>query len=97
MIRAVSVPFVPPHQIDSGVDVWPTLWRTYQDPHDMAFFYESAVMPISVYMFYSDFNFKKGAEVMNLPLREYNWELLQGNMKSNFTKAEPFTPIGGNL
>ncbi|KPI36279.1 uncharacterized protein AB675_7372 [Cyphellophora attinorum] len=81
----------------AGVDVWPTLWRTYQDPHDMAFFYESAVMPISVYMFYSDFNFKKGAEVMNLPLREYNWELLQGNMKSNFTKAEPFTPIGGNL
>lgn len=96
MIRAVSVPFVPPDQINTGVDVWPTLWRVYYDTIDMVFFYESAVTPVQVFMRFEDFNMTKGAEVMSLPLLESEWESLQGDTDGKFTKAATFEPIGGN-
>lgn len=94
MIRAVSVPFVPADQINSGVDVWPTLWRVYQDMHDMVFFYESSVEPMSLYMDFADYNMTEGSKVLRLPLDGVSWEDRYGDMKGKFVEAEPFVPLG---
>lgn len=94
MIRAVSVPFVPPDQIKTGVDVWPTLWRVYQDVHDMVFFYESAVEPMSFYMNFADFNMTEGAKVLRLGLKDARWQDRYGDMKGKFVEAGTFVPLG---
>lgn len=94
MIRAVSVPFVPPDQINTGVDVWPTLWRVYQDTHDMVFFYESSVVPMSFYMDFADFNMTSGAKVLRLGLTDADWGDRYGDMNGKFAEADTFIPLG---
>ncbi|KIW41957.1 uncharacterized protein PV06_05551 [Exophiala oligosperma] len=93
MIRAVSVPFVPKSQINAGLDVWPTLWRTYYDLQDMVFFYESSVVPISIFMYLKDYDLSKTGTVKRLDLADTDWNELYGDMKGNFTDAKIFTPV----
>jgi hypothetical protein len=94
MIRAVSVPFVPKSQINTGLDIWPTLWRVYQDSKDMVYFYESSMEPISIYMKYSDYDLSSSGKIMRLGLAEESWEDLFGDMKGKFTNATAFVPLG---
>lgn len=95
MIRSVSVPFVPEDQINTGLDIWPTLWRVYQDTKDMVFFYESAVVPISVYMNFSDYDFSSTGKIQRLGLADKSWDELYGDMKGKFTNSTGFIPLGG--
>lgn len=94
MIRSVSVPFVPKSEINTGLDIWPTLWRVYQDSKDMVFFYESAMVPISIYMQFSDYDFSSTGKILRLGLAEAQWEDLYGDMKGKFTNATAFVPLG---
>jgi len=93
MIRAVSEPLIPEDQIDKGLDIWPTLWRVYYDLKDMIYFYESAVRPISVYMYLSDYNLGKNGTVKRLDLADGNWEDLYGDAKGKFANASVFMPL----
>lgn len=94
MIRAVSVPFVPESQINTGLDVWPTLWRVYQDSKDMVYFYESSMVPISIYMRFSDYDLSSTGKILRLGLAEESWEDLYGDMNGKFTNATAFVPLG---
>lgn len=96
MIRAVSVPFVPEDQINSGVDVWPTLWRVYQDTKDMVFFYESAVQPMFFWMNFTDYDFSSKGQTKRLGLLNASWESRYGDMKGNFEGSKPFVPLGAS-
>ncbi|KAK7902928.1 hypothetical protein LTR67_002574 [Exophiala xenobiotica] len=96
MVRSVSVPFVPESQINTGLDVWPTLWRVYYDLKDMAFFYESSVEPMSFYMMLSDFDLSSKGTTKRLGLADANWEDRYGDMKGKFSGAQPFKPVGGS-
>ncbi len=95
MIRAVSVPFVPESQINKGLDVWPTLWRVYYDLKDMIFFYESAVVPISIYMSLDDYDLSSNGTVKRLDLADADWEDRYGDMKGKFVQAKVFAPLAG--
>ncbi|KIV98097.1 hypothetical protein, variant [Exophiala mesophila] len=93
MIRAVSVPFVPESEINTGLDLWPTLWRCYYDLKDMVFFYESSVTPIAIFMYLEDYDLSKNGTVKRLALADTDWQGLYGDMKGNFTDAKIFQPI----
>ena len=96
MIRAVSVPFMPEDQINAGLDVWPTLWRVYQDTKDMVFFYESAVQPMFFWMNFSDYDFSSKGQTMRLALLNAAWEQRYGDMKGKFQVSKPFVPLGAS-
>jgi penicillin V acylase-like amidase (Ntn superfamily) len=95
MIRAVSVPFVPPTEINTGIDVWPTLWRVYYDTKDMVSFYESSVEPIFLWMDFKEFNLSKNVTTQRLALADVAWEYRVGNMNpKQFSDSKPFVPVG---
>jgi hypothetical protein len=95
MIRAVSVPFVPPTEINTGIDVWPTLWRVYYDTKDMVSFYESSVEPVFLWMDFKEFNLSKNGTTQRLALADVAWEDRVGNMNpKQFSDSKPFVPVG---
>ena len=96
MIRAVSVPFVPEDQINTGLDVWPTLWRVYQDTKDMVYFYESAVEPMFFWMYFADYDFSSRGQTKRLGLANAPWESRYGDMKGKFEVSKPFVPLGAS-
>lgn len=93
MIRAVSVPFAPDSVINKGIDVWPTLWRVYQDTKDMVYFHESAVLPMSFYMNFSDYDMSTKGSIMRLGMN-VSWEDRWGDMNGKFVNATTFKPLG---
>jgi choloylglycine hydrolase len=95
MIRAVSVPFVPESEINTGVDVWPTLWRVYQDTKDMVYFFESAVDPIFLWMNMADYDFSSKGSIKRLSMADADWTDRVGDMKGKFVQAQQFVPLGG--
>ena len=96
MIRAVSVPFVPEDQINAGIDVWPTLWRVYQDTKDMVFFYESSVQPMFFWINFADFDFSSKGQTKRLGLVNAPWQSRYGDMKGKFDVSKPFIPLGAS-
>jgi len=95
MIRAVSVPMAPLVSLDTSLDTWPTLWRTYADTKDMVYFYESAMELKFMWTNFTDFDFVNGS-ISRLEIMNATWEERIGDTKGKYVVAKDFTPLGSD-
>ncbi len=93
MIRAVSVPIVSQTPLDTSLETWPTLWRTYADTKDMIYFFESALEPKFLWTNFADHDFVNGG-VQRLEIGKAGWQQRVGDMNGEFTAASVFQPVG---
>lgn len=49
----------PQTSLDTSLDTWPTLWRTYADTKDLVYFYESALELKFLWTNFTDHDFVK--------------------------------------
>ncbi len=89
MIRAVSVP-MEPINVDTP-NITPTLWRTYADTKDLAYYYESATDGNFFWVDVTQLDLSKKGQTLKLPLVGVNWADRVGDMTTKFVKSSPFT------
>jgi hypothetical protein len=82
----------PQTSLDTSLDTWPTLWRTYADTKDLVYFYESALELKFLWTNFADHDFVNGG-VQRLEIMNATWQQRVGVMKGQFAPAPVFPPL----
>lgn len=93
MIRAISVPILTEEFQATGL--WPTLWRMYEDTHDMVIYYESALSPSMFWVDMSALDLSESGTVKTLEILQVPWNQRVGDVTAMFnatTRALPVPP-----